>query len=87
MVEVEKPISKQSRQTKNYRIMLKGILEIKGITTLNKKQQANISGGNRRSNCPIYTVEECTVCGGGSLPNGCCKGSAQTLICLTQFAD
>jgi hypothetical protein len=54
---------------------------------LNKKKQQEINGGSRtatNANCHIYTEEQCTQCGGGHLPNGCCLGSFETHLCLTE---
>lgn len=58
--------------------MLKEILEIKGITKLDKKEQLSLVGGM----CPTYPASECIACGGSPRPNGCCLGNYFTFQCL-----
>ncbi|SNR15624.1 hypothetical protein [Tenacibaculum jejuense] len=50
---------------------------------LNKKEQQLISGGSGRATCPQYSAQQCNSCGGFSLFNGCCLGTAETHCCLT----
>jgi hypothetical protein len=40
--------------------MLKNILQLKGVQSLDKVEQQAISGGL----CPIHTEEDCILCGG-----------------------
>jgi hypothetical protein len=40
--------------------MLKNILQLKGVQSLNKIEQQAISGGL----CPLHTEEDCDLCGG-----------------------
>ncbi len=61
--------------------MLKNILNLNGAQRLSKDEQQSVNGG-RAGNCPTYSPERCTFCGGGSLPNGCCMGSAAVHLCL-----
>lgn len=59
--------------------MLKGILELKGVSKLKKNEQRNIKGG---LNCTVFTAAECAACNGFHLPNGCCVVDAQGDRCL-----
>ncbi len=59
--------------------MLKSILEIKGVSKLEKNQQSSLVGG---VGCPTYPPSQCTGCGGFSFPNGCCLGDAAVWFCL-----
>ncbi len=64
---------------------LKNLLKLTGVQKMNREEQKSIHGGGGRvPNCPTYTPEKCLSCGGGPLPNGCCIGSPQTLLCLTE---
>lgn len=67
--------------------MLKSILNLKNVQSLSKKEQQLIHGGNTKATCPIYTPQRCKSCGGYSLPNGCCLGTAQTHQCLTGIIE
>lgn len=58
--------------------MLKNILEIKGISQLEKKEQLKILGGS----CIVYPESECIACGGSPRASGCCLGNFLTHQCL-----
>jgi len=60
---------------------MKKLSNLKGVKTLNKKEQQNINGGG--FGCPIYSSQECITCGGYPLSNGCCLGTQLTHDCLT----
>jgi hypothetical protein len=57
--------------------MKKSILNIG--KTLNKVEQKQIQGGG---SCPQVNPNKCNLCGGFSIPNGCCVGDAAVYFCL-----
>jgi hypothetical protein len=57
--------------------MLKGILGIKGISELNKKEQLNVTGGNGG-----VTEEDCNTCDGFYVGNGYCVVDLPRQQCL-----
>ncbi|MFT5890265.1 MAG: hypothetical protein ACI9Y7_000355 [Dokdonia sp.] len=63
--------------------MLKKISKLNGVQELNRAEQKTIKGGIGPANCPIYTPERCTACGGFPASNGCCFGIPQVHQCLT----
>ncbi|KAB8155338.1 hypothetical protein EZY14_005480 [Kordia sp. TARA_039_SRF] len=59
--------------------MLKKILKVEGTRELNKKEQAQISGG--------VDPETCENCGGFPTPNGDCFGDQEVCFCVYGFGS
>jgi hypothetical protein len=62
-------------------IMLKGILGIKGVSELGKKEQLKITGGNGG-----VSEADCNRCDGFYVGNGYCVVDAARQICLDGLA-